>query len=485
MRVILLGSNGMLGSMMNFIGSQRSHISVLPISRSKFNALTDPPSKLQDYFTEECCIVNCIGAIPQKKYSEEDMLHLNSVFPQQLASVCHSANVPLIHVSTNCVFSGDRSDYTESDIPDANDVYGQSKAKGEPSTCVVLRCSIIGFETANTSFGLLEWFLHSQGTVQGFTDHFWNGLTTLELSKNIYELIDRKDFHPRIEHLSSANTLSKYDILVEAKRIFNHPVEIVPVTKGPKHYTLHSAFPKKTIQEQLADLQEIQKPYYRSCNPDVFVITSVINTGTNAWSYTSVRSVFSMQQRFEQTLKTIETIRDYLPNAIVLVSECSEIPSEMTVALTKTSDIFINCITIPEIQSACIQSNKKGYGELLQTRQALQALKERNVQFNRFFKISGRYWLTPHFRSEAFSQTEYSFNAMLPNATCHPTVLYSVPQNLIHHFTGIIDTCNEIYKHQIIGYETLLPPMCNPKISINGVGVAGYVAVDGNLYSTP
>ena len=76
------------------------------------------------------------------------MLHLNSVFPQQLASVCHSANVPLIHVSTNCVFSGDRANYRESDVPDASDIYGQSKARGEPSTCVVLRCSIIGFETA-------------------------------------------------------------------------------------------------------------------------------------------------------------------------------------------------------------------------------------------------------------------------------------------------------------------------------------------------
>ena len=85
MRVIILGSNGMLGSMMDFVGSKQTIHTILPISRSKFNALTDSPSKLQEYFTEECCVVNCIGAIPQKKYSEGDMLHLNSIFPQQLA----------------------------------------------------------------------------------------------------------------------------------------------------------------------------------------------------------------------------------------------------------------------------------------------------------------------------------------------------------------------------------------------------------------
>jgi hypothetical protein len=192
-----------------------------------------------------------------------------------------------------------------------------------------------------------------------------------------------------------------------------------------------------------------------------------------------------MEQRFEQTLKTIETIRHHLPNAIVFLSECSNLPATMETVLKDKTDIYLNCYDNNEVHNACIQSNKKGYGELLQTREALQLVKERNIPFNRFFKISGRYWLTDHFRSNAFSQTEYSFNAILPNSTCHPTVLYSVPHNLIPHFTGIIDTCKEIYKHQTIGYETLLPPMCNPRIGIHGVGVAGYVGVDGSLYSTP
>ena len=479
----------MLGSMMNYMGTTTTH-EVLSIRRSEFNVLTSPVSRLASYFTNSCCVVNCIGAIPQKKYTDEEMLKLNTTFPLELARLCKDSGIPLIHISTNCVFSGDVEFCVETNIPDAKDVYGQSKANGEPSTCVVLRCSIIGPELGGTSFGLLEWFLHRQegSSVQGYTDHIWNGLTTLELAKTIYNIIEKQDFVPRIEHLYSANALSKYDLLTEAGQVFGKHVDILPVSKGAKQYTLCSTHrsPQATIQEQLADLSRILDQYraYHE-RRDVFLITSVINTGSKAWSYTQTRSVFSPEQRLEQTLKTIATIRALRDRSIILVSECSYLDASMEAGLKESADLYINCYDDADIQDACIQSDKKGYGELLQTQKALKILQDRSVPFQRFFKISGRYWLTKDFRKSQFSNTTYSFNAMLPNSTCHPTVLYSVPYSLLDHFKSVIEQCDIVYKRQPIGLETILPPLCNPKILIDGVGVAGHVAVDGTFYTCP
>jgi len=486
MRVIILGANGMLGSMMEFIGSQQS-VQIVPIRRQEFNALTHSLSVLKGYLSEDCCVVNCIGAIPQKHYSMDEMTQLNTTFPLELAALCHEMNIPLIHISTNCVFSGTRANYTESDVPDAADLYGQSKAKGEPSTCVVLRCSIIGPEVSGAS-GLLEWFLHSQGTVNGYTDHYWNGLTTCQLAKTLYGIIDRRDFTNRIQHLYSANTLSKYEILVEANRLYcSSRTTIVPLANGTKYYTLSSLTPNgvPTIQDQMAELATHMSAYRSFVAKDVFLITSVINTGRAAWSYTRVRSVFSAQDRFEQTLKTIASIRALQDGTLIVLSECSNLDEAMTTILKEKVDVYLNCYEDTEIQAACIQSNKKGYGELLQTRHAIRHLQSNAIPFRRMFKISGRYWLTDAFRKSRFSMSNYSFNKMLINSEVHPTVVYSVPQSRMEEFKTVIEQCNSIYQRQPIGLETILPPLCNPKTLIDGVGVAGYVAVDGTFYSTP
>ena len=487
MSVLLLGANGMLGSMLEFVGSTQTTNEIIPIKRDTFDVLHQSPSSLIEFMKEPCCIVNCIGAIPQRSYHEDDMLALNTTFPQELATLCSTMNVPLIHISTNCVFSGEESNCIESDSLTTMDTYGKSKANGEPSTCVVLRCSIIGPESSETAAGLLEWFLHSTEAVSGYTDHYWNGLTTLELAKCIYEMIDKQLFTPRIEHLYSSNTLSKYDILVEINKCFSKNSIIHPISKGLKYYTLQSIRrgPQKTIQEQLQDLSSIIDAYRGYMLKDIFLISSVIQTGSNAWSYTNIRSVFTPQERFEQTLQTISSIRALKDGSRIIVCECSPLDETMEQILREKSDIYLNCYHNTEIQEACIHTNKKGYGELLQTKYALEYLDTHHITFKRLFKISGRYWLTSAFDTSRFSTTEYTFNEILPNSTCHPTVLYSVPYCLKSHFHHVINECNEIYRREPIGLEVILPPRCLPKQSISGVGVAGYVAVDGTFYSTP
>lgn len=157
MSIIVLGSNGMLGSMLCFYANKQN-IEIKAIDRSTFNALKDPITKLNEYISDNSYIINCIGAIPQRKYSDNDFIHLNKIFPQELSKLCKLNNSKLIHISTNCVFSGNKENYIETDIPDEKDIYGKSKYEGEPVDALTIRCSIIGFEKGS-NYGLLEWFL--------------------------------------------------------------------------------------------------------------------------------------------------------------------------------------------------------------------------------------------------------------------------------------------------------------------------------------
>jgi dTDP-4-dehydrorhamnose reductase len=258
MRVIILGANGMLGSMMTTYGKTTAN-EVCALTRTDFNVLINPVEHLDQLLTEDCCIVNCIGAIPQKHYSETEFHVLNTDFPHILTNYCKKHRIPLFHISTNCVFSGATPNCVETDIPDAEDVYGASKAHGEPiEWAVVLRCSILGPERSSHT-GLMDWFLTTSNTsVNGYTDSMWNGLTTLELSKYIYEQIDKKQFAHCLVHLYSENTLSKYELLTTLRRLYSKIIEIVPVQNGLKYYTLQSLItsPRKTIEEQLAELRE-------------------------------------------------------------------------------------------------------------------------------------------------------------------------------------------------------------------------------------
>jgi dTDP-4-dehydrorhamnose reductase len=261
MKIIILGSNGMLGSMLSFL-AKRYNKDIIPLSRKEFDVERDDIHVLEKYFKEACCVVNCIGAIPQKKCTDVIYKLLNTDFPLELATLCEKHSIPLIHVSTNCVFSGKDSDCLETDIPDAIDMYGLSKYQGEPPNSTVIRCSIIGPER-NTSFGLMEWFLSKNGIVTGYTDHYWNGLTTLELSKIILNIIDQNKFTKGIQHLYSQNTVSKFDLLNMISKNIHSECNIIPIENGIKFYTLSSIINNSTItiDQQLTELFDIVNDY--------------------------------------------------------------------------------------------------------------------------------------------------------------------------------------------------------------------------------
>jgi dTDP-4-dehydrorhamnose reductase len=271
MRVLVLGAKGMLGSMVSFIGRKEKSYEIVPLTRNEFDVEKDSIEKLNEYCLERAgekiWVINCIGAIPQKKPNEKQYRMLNEEFPHILAAWCKKKGVKLIHVSTNCVFSGKHPYLVETDSPDEEDIYGKTKARGEPLEYgLTLRCSIIGPEVEGRVSGLMAWFFAQEGTVQGYTDHFWNGLTTLELARTLYTFIERNYENQNLLHMWS-NTVSKYALLCMLRDASGKQIEIQPIAKGEKHYTLKSLFTVPiSLEEQIRDLFKIKSEYDKIYN---------------------------------------------------------------------------------------------------------------------------------------------------------------------------------------------------------------------------
>jgi dTDP-4-dehydrorhamnose reductase len=176
-------------------------------------------------------VVNAVGIVKQLKEATDPLrsLEINAALPHRLALLCRRAGARLIHVSTDCVFSGERGCYIESDVTDARDLYGRTKALGEVTCdgCLTLRTSMVGREL-ETSHGLVEWFLGQRGgTVKGFSRAIFSGLVTAELARIIDRLIcEQRDFSG-LYHLA-ALPISKYELLCRVRDRLSVPVTIIP-----------------------------------------------------------------------------------------------------------------------------------------------------------------------------------------------------------------------------------------------------------------
>ncbi len=162
-------------------------------------------------------VINCIGVIKQVDSSKNvtKILPINSIFPHQIAELCEIYNIRFIHVSTDCVFNGEKGSYKENDVPDAKDLYGISKFLGETYNyypdSLTIRTSIIGPEL-NTKNSLLGWFLAQEKKVLGYKNAIFSGLTTIELSRVIHKYLLCRNDLKGLYHISS-NPINKYDLL--------------------------------------------------------------------------------------------------------------------------------------------------------------------------------------------------------------------------------------------------------------------------------
>lgn len=175
-------------------------------------------------------VINAVGVVKQRPEAEDPVtsLTLNSLLPHRLALLCRVAGARLLHVSTDCVFSGRRGRYWEEDPADAEDLYGRTKLLGEvaEAPALTLRTSFIGRELTGRT-GLLEWFLgRAGGTVQGYTQAIYSGVTSLELAKIVADLVERPGL-AGIYHVAG-ETISKHDLLRLVREAFGVKVEIEP-----------------------------------------------------------------------------------------------------------------------------------------------------------------------------------------------------------------------------------------------------------------
>ena len=228
-KIAVIGTQGMLGSAVcrylsnddfqiieiNTTGTTQSNNSI-----TKFDISSESVNNLKKVLRNVSFVVNCAGLIKHKieennLKSIENLIRVNSIFPIELTELAQELGFKVIQVATDCVFSGDKGSYTESDTKDPIDNYGYSKVLGEhqDKNLITLRCSLIGKEL-NSKIEFLEWVLsHSEGgEVGGFTDHLWNGLTTLHYAKIISGIMRRNHFSAGTFHIVPEDSMSKYQL---------------------------------------------------------------------------------------------------------------------------------------------------------------------------------------------------------------------------------------------------------------------------------
>ena len=247
MRVLIIGASGMLGHKLWQI--YRDQFDTWATVRSshgeylKYN-LFDPKRLLSavdvsDFPTvvgvfeklKPNVVINCVGINKQLPTAKDPIVSImiNALFPHRLTQLCESISARLIHISTDCVFSGRKGMYDEEDVPDADDIYGRSKLLGEvtSSNCLTLRTSLIGREL-RTTHGLVEWFLSNRGgSVRGYTNAIFTGFPTLTIAHIIGDVIKN---HPNLSGVYHVSTdpISKYQLLCLFRDTFQVAVEIEP-----------------------------------------------------------------------------------------------------------------------------------------------------------------------------------------------------------------------------------------------------------------
>ena len=264
MKVVIFGSNGMLGNYLKAYLSPKYNVSAL--TRADMDvSLVNESQLLQfmhGFITKDDVIINASGVIKQRDYNILDMIMVNSVFPHILAKFKKEVGCEVIHVTTDCVFSGKKGAYIESDEHDCVDDYGKSKSLGENENLTNIRTSIIGEEKRNKR-SLLEWVLSNKGkTIDGYENHIWNGVTCLELSKFIGLIIKENKYWNGVRHIFSPDKCSKYELISTINDIYHLNLTInkkktdIDCRRDLK--TLVTPIIERSIYDQILELREFK-----------------------------------------------------------------------------------------------------------------------------------------------------------------------------------------------------------------------------------
>lgn len=231
-KILILGSTGMLGNAVtkhfesksyDVTSTYREGAEKVAFGKKKlkYDPLIDNFDTLQNGYDY---VINCIGTI--KPFMAKDPIaarEINSIFPWKLANWTNKNNTKMIHITTDCVFSGKAGKYDENSLHDALDDYGKSKSLGEPvDRCMVIRTSIIG-EEIHKNASLIAWAKSQKGkTIKGYTNHFWNGITTNQYAVICDKVISENLYENGLHHVHAKDDVSKYDMM----QIFNKKFDL-------------------------------------------------------------------------------------------------------------------------------------------------------------------------------------------------------------------------------------------------------------------
>lgn len=268
MNLLVLGASGMIGGGLlrnlsltfNASGTTRAEFEI-----SGQETAEEISAKLSRVpaFESADVVINCIGVVKQYSNAVSDnyMTNLNARFPHLLSQACLRMDKKLIHVSSDCVFSGTTGGYSEQDLPDATDNYGRSKAEGELifNEALVVRTSTIGIEE-HSSHGLLMWYLSERSAATGFRDSIYSGVSLKELATSLAALIDRKIFAGLYNVASQP--ISKSDLLsllstrgigCKVKQVASEPIDR---SLNDQKFRLETNIPRPAWHTMVRDIQE-------------------------------------------------------------------------------------------------------------------------------------------------------------------------------------------------------------------------------------
>jgi dTDP-4-dehydrorhamnose reductase len=261
MKILLLGGNGMAGHLLaDYLRLAAGHDVTATVRDSQTGAAARRPfsaksaSRLRVLDARDLnavaaaireerpgVIVNAVGVL--NKNAEDrplDAYTINGLLPHWLAHMAEQADARLVHISSDCVFSGERGGYGEQEQPDGTTVYARSKALGEvrDRRHLTIRTSIIGPEIRGEGIGLLKWFLAQTGAVPGYANVWWNGVTTLELARAVAYAIDRPEAGGLV-HLTAPETISKLALLELIRTVYDrNDITVVPAAEPAIDRTL-------------------------------------------------------------------------------------------------------------------------------------------------------------------------------------------------------------------------------------------------------
>jgi len=235
-KVVILGSQGMAGHIMAEVLDETGEYEVFGVARQT-GKYVDTVLDVTDFKTLENYledvnpdyVINCVGAlVSQSKKDVPTAILLNSYLPNFLSKLGNEMDYKLIHISTDCVFSGKDGHYTETSYRDGDDSYARTKALGEVNNDkdLTIRTSIIGPELKSNGTGLLDWFFKQNGTTNGYTQAYWSGVTTLELAKATVEFLSQDI--TGLYQLCPKEKISKYELLKLFAKIWNKKIKVIP-----------------------------------------------------------------------------------------------------------------------------------------------------------------------------------------------------------------------------------------------------------------